>query len=115
MSEKEMVLEQSRQTNDEFVALSQFTVAEGMEDSVKDAFMNRPHLVDNAPGFIRMDVLRPTTCPQEFWLMTWWKDECSYETWHQSHAYHESHKQMPKGLKLVPGSAKITKLGLLSR
>ena len=94
----------------EFVALSQFTVQPGMEDEVCKAFMHRPHLVDDLPGFIKMQVLRPTTKPNDFWLLTWWEDQESYESWHHSQDYHDSHQHIPKGLKLVPGSASITLL-----
>lgn len=91
-----------------FVALSQFTIANGMEAEVREAFRNRPHLVDDAPGFIRMDVISPTEHPDQIWLITFWADEASYKTWHHSHVYHDSHKGIPKGLKLIPRSAKVT-------
>ncbi len=90
-----------------FVALSKFTVANGMTPQVKEAFANRPHLVDSAPGFLRMDVISPLENPDEIWLITYWTDETSYRIWHRSHEYHESHKGIPKGLKLVPKSAHI--------
>jgi heme-degrading monooxygenase HmoA len=91
----------------EFVALSRFTVANGMDEEVHEAFRNRPHLVDQAPGFVRMEVLCPVDTPAEIWLLTWWCDEESYRTWHHSHLYRESHAGIPKGLKLVPGSTEI--------
>ncbi len=69
--------------------------------------MNRPGLVNNAPGFVRLQVISPTDNPQEIWLITQWVDEESYKTWHHSHLYHESHEGIPKGLKLVPRSAKV--------
>jgi heme-degrading monooxygenase HmoA len=88
--------------------LSRFVVANDMSDAVKQAFLLRPHLVDNAPGFVRMDA------PNEIWLMTYWDDVVSYRTWHKSHAYHESHAGMPKGLKLVPGSATLRIFNLVA-
>ncbi|WP_313954234.1 antibiotic biosynthesis monooxygenase [Accumulibacter sp.] len=93
-----------------FVGLSRFTVANGMEEAVREAFVARPHLVDAVAGFVRMEVLRPQGTPQEFWLMTWWVDETSFDAWHRSHSYHDSHSGMPKGLKLVPGSTEIHRL-----
>jgi heme-degrading monooxygenase HmoA len=45
-----------QQAGTEFIALSRFAVANGMADQVKEAFMHRPHLVDDAPGFLRMQV-----------------------------------------------------------
>jgi len=90
-----------------FVALSKFVIANGMMEEVKNAFRHRPHLVDDASGFVRMEVMVPFDNPDELWLVTYWADEESYRVWHRSHEYHESHKGIPKGLKLVPRSAEI--------
>lgn len=89
----------------QFVAKSRFVIANGMEAEVKAAFRARPHLVDGAPGFVRLDVLSPLEAPGEIWIMTYWEDAESYRAWHRSHVYHEAHKGIPKGLKLVPGEA----------
>ena len=75
--------------------------------SVADAFRARPHLVDDAPGFIRMDVLTPDDNDAEFWLVTYWTDEASFKRWHQSHLYRDSHAGIPKGLKLVPEATEL--------
>ena len=94
--------------------LSRFVVANDMAGAVKQAFVLRPHLVDSAPGFVRMDVLSPEDMPKEIWLMTYWVDLASYRAWHQSHAYQESHAGIPKGLKLVPGSAALRIFNLIA-
>jgi heme-degrading monooxygenase HmoA len=91
----------------EFIALSRFTIANGMADQVKDAFINRPHLVDTARGFLRMQVITPSDDPREIWLFTYWRDEASFKAWHRSHLYHDAHRGIPKGLKLVPKSASL--------
>jgi len=90
-----------------FMALSRFVIANGMEDAVHHAFRERPHLVDIAKGFVRMEVLNPRERPEEIWLLTYWTDEQSYLVWHRSHDYREAHEGIPKGLKLVPKSAEI--------
>ncbi len=90
-----------------YAALSKFVIANGMALDVKAAFRSRPHLVDDAAGFLRMEVMSPIDRPAEIWLLTIWTDEASYRTWHHSHLYRESHKGIPKGLKLLPGSAQI--------
>jgi heme-degrading monooxygenase HmoA len=87
----------------ECVVLSKFVVANGMVAEVKEAFRRRPHLVDRAAGFVRMEVLSPRDRPEEIWLVTWWTDPDSYRTWHRGHSYRESHKGIPKGLKLARG------------
>jgi len=91
-----------------FVALSRFVVANGMEAEVKDSFRSRPHLVDDAPGFLRMEVISPVEFPPEIWLITFWIDEQSFRAWHRSHQYSQSHRGIPKGLKLALGETKIT-------
>lgn len=83
-----------------FLAISRFAVANAMGEDVRDAFRRRPHLVDGAPGFIRMEVANPADNDQEFWLLTWWQEENDFQAWHRSHAYKASHAGMPKGLKL---------------
>ena len=90
-----------------FVALSKFIIANDVTPQVKAAFMARPHLVDDAPGFLRMEVLSPLDDLNEIWLFTHWTDEQSFRAWHHSHLYHESHRGIPKGLKLVPKSASV--------
>src|SRR4051794_18933386 len=90
-----------------FVAVSTFVVAGGAAAAVHKAFGERPHLVDDAPGYVRMDVLAAADDPAELWLLTYWDDEESFRRWHRSHAYHASHKAIPEGLKLVPRTARL--------
>jgi len=90
-----------------FIAMSRFTVTAGMETAVERAFHNRPHLVDAAPGFIRMQVLRPTENPREFALITEWQDADAYHRWYRGHAYKDSHILLPEGLRLEPNSTRI--------
>lgn len=91
----------------QFVALSRFTVANGMEAEVRRAFVERPHLVDGASGFVRLEVLAPVDDPREIWLLTYWSDEASFQAWHRGHLHKEAHKGIPRGLKLVPGQTEI--------
>jgi heme oxygenase (mycobilin-producing) len=90
-----------------FVALSRFVIKNEMQLEVREAFLKRPHLVDEAPGFVRMEVLSPQENAHEIWLMTFWTNEESFREWHHSHLYRESHKGIPKGLKLVPKSVEL--------
>lgn len=90
------------------VVLSRFVIANGMTAEVKAAFCARPHLVDDAPGYRHMEVISPRDRPEEIWLLTFWTDEASFQTWHHSHQYHESHKRIPKGLKLLTGETHIS-------
>jgi heme-degrading monooxygenase HmoA len=90
-----------------FVALSRFTIANDKSEEVRLAFRNRPHLVDPVPGFVNMEVMSPLDDQQEIWLLTRWRDEQCYQSWHKSHEYHGSHNGIPKGLKLVRGTVSV--------
>src|SRR5580692_4638038 len=85
-----------------FVSLSKFVVGNDKIAEVKEAFRQRPHLVDGQPGFVRMEVISPIDRPEEIWLITYWTGADSFRLWHRSHLYQESHKGIPKDLKLVP-------------
>jgi heme-degrading monooxygenase HmoA len=90
-----------------FLAVSKFKVSNGMSEEVRAAFVERPHLVDDAPGFVRMEVVRPIDDRDEFWLLTWWRDEASFREWHHSHLYRDSHSGIPRGLKLDPSATQL--------
>jgi heme-degrading monooxygenase HmoA len=96
------------------VVISQFEIANDKLAEVRDAFMNRPHRVDTVPGFVRMEVLSPLEQPAEIWLVTYWRDEQSYQDWHRSHAYHDAHQAIPAGLKLVPQNTRIRSFELFA-
>ncbi len=96
--ESEVPAEVAPITKSGFLVLSRFVIANGLSAEVKAAFRARPHLVDDAPGYCRMEVISPLERPEELWLLTLWTDERSFRTWHHSHQYHESHRKLPKGI-----------------
>jgi heme-degrading monooxygenase HmoA len=54
-----------------------------------------------------MEVISPIDRPEEIWLITYWTGADSFRLWHRSHLYQESHKGIPKDLKLVPGQMEM--------
>ena len=86
-----------------FVVLSKFTVdnKDDMTGAVKRAYRERPHLVENAAGFVRLDVLSPIEHLDQIWLITYWTDQASFQQWFRTHPYKEAHQNIPAGLKLV--------------
>ena len=97
-----------------FLSISRFAVANEFDEAVRTAFLDRPHLVDSAPGFIRMEVANLCADDKEFWLLTWWEDADSFDAWHHSHAYHDSHRHIPKGLKLARGRTEMLRLQVVA-
>jgi heme oxygenase (mycobilin-producing) len=88
--------------------ISRFRVRNGLEEEVRRAFINRPRLVENAPGFCGLDVMTDAADPSVFLLLTRWTDEASFQNWHRSEAHHQSHCFMPRGLKLDPSFTSVT-------
>ena len=88
--------------------ISRFRVRNGLENEVRRAFLNRPRLVEKAPGFRGLEVLTDAQDPAVFLLLTRWTDEASFQTWHRSEAHHESHSLMPHGLKLDAAHTSLT-------
>jgi signal transduction histidine kinase/heme-degrading monooxygenase HmoA len=97
------------------LAVSRFRVRNAMEPAVADAFRQRPHLVDDAPGFLGLEVFTDARDPALFYLVTRWTDEPSFRAWHGSDEHRLSHAWIPKGLKLDPAFTQVTILKRLPR
>ena len=96
-----------------FIVISHFKVEPGWRESVAQAFLNRPHLVEKAPGFIRMEVLQQQDDLDQFWLYTTWKDSNSFDSWRKNHPFKDFHVGMPKGLKIVGKFTDIKRFNLV--
>ena len=94
------------------LATSRFRVINNREQEVRQAFLDRPHHVDNQAGFLGLEVFQDQTDAAVFHLMTRWTDVSSFRAWHSSPAHHRSHELMPKGLKL---DSAFTELRILDR
>lgn len=92
------------------LAISRFKVANGMEAEVREAFLNRPGFVDSAKGFLGMETYTAKIDAAIFYLVTRWSDQDSFHTWHHSKEHHESHRFIPKGLKLDGSYTKVIEL-----
>jgi heme-degrading monooxygenase HmoA/PAS domain-containing protein len=84
------------------LVISTFKVKNGLEAAVRQAFLDRPHMVDDAPGFLGMEVLVDCQVDCVFHLHTRWTDELSFKSWHSGPLHKLAHRGIPKGLKLDP-------------
>jgi two-component system, NtrC family, sensor kinase len=95
------------------LVISRFRIANGTEDAVEIAFLNRPRLVDTADGFLGIEVCRDASDRSMFRLLTYWRDTDSFRAWHGSEAHHESHQLIPKGIKLDSRFTEISTMELI--
>jgi heme-degrading monooxygenase HmoA len=77
------------------VVANRIYVAKGKEAEFEGRFSNRAHLVDQSPGFIRNEVLRPTKDGDPYVVMTHWRDRESFDAWVHSDSFREAHKNTP--------------------
>ena len=81
------------------LALSRFKVANGLEDCVARAFLDRQRLVESAEGFLGLEVFTDSNDASVLYLSARWTTESAFRQWHAIEAHHTSHKGIPKGLK----------------
>lgn len=89
------------------VVANRIPVAEGHEEEFERRFRDREGLVDQSPGFIRNEVLRPVK--GDFYVVkTYWEDMASFEAWTRSDAFREAHaKHPPKEMFAGPNVLEI--------
>ena len=73
------------------VVANRIYVTKGQEEAFESRFRGRAHLVDDSPGFIRNEVLRPLTEGAPYVVMTHWDSEESFRAWTQSDAFRQAH------------------------
>jgi len=94
------------------IAMSRFRVLHSREQDIRQAFLDRPRLVEDHAGFLGLEVFQDEKDSALFYLLTRWNDAASFRAWHSSQAHKHSHELMPKGLKL---DSAFTELRILER
>jgi heme-degrading monooxygenase HmoA len=89
------------------LAVSRFKVMNGREVDVKEAFFNRRIWWTMCRVFWEWKHFTETENKVAFYLITRWTDQDSFRRWHSSPAHHQSHRGMPKGLRLDPAFTRI--------
>ena len=94
-------------------AVSRFRVRNALEAEVRNAFLDRPHLVDQMPGYLGMEVFTDADDPAIFYLFTRWSDVDSFRHWHASDANRLSGRAIPRMIKLDPSFTQVLILNRL--
>ena len=92
------------------VIISRFRVMNGMEGEVERAFRERPRAVEQAAGFLWLEVCVDSADRRSFYLITRWTDFDAFDRWHHSAEHRTSHGFIPKGLKLDPMATQVHRL-----
>jgi heme-degrading monooxygenase HmoA len=68
-------------------------------DTLVRAFRDRIHLVDDADGFIGLEVWQSDKQPDELIMVSRWRDRDAFSRYMKSDAHERSHERIPPELR----------------
>ncbi|WP_405488266.1 antibiotic biosynthesis monooxygenase family protein [Nocardia sp. NBC_00511] len=87
------------------VKINAIEVPEGAGPELESRFAQRAHAVENSPGFLGFQLLRPTAGENRYFVVTQWDSEASFEAWRDgpARAAHsgEARKPVSTGASLL--------------
>ena len=81
-----------------YVSMSRLRVAPDRADELVAAFRRRAHLVDDADGFVDLEVWRSDRDPEEILMVSRWRDREAFKAYMRSDAHRVSHERIPTDL-----------------
>ena len=81
-----------------YVSMSRLRVAPERVDELVAAFRRRAHLVDDAPGFVDLEVWASDREPGEVIMVSRWRDRAAFRDYMRSDAHRASHARIPAAL-----------------
>lgn len=81
-----------------FIAMNRFRIVRGHEQTFLEHWRNRTSYLDEAPGFIRFNLLRgPQTAEYTLFAShVEWASEQAFDAWTQSEAFRKAHMNAAK-------------------
>lgn len=81
-----------------YVSLSRLRVDPTQADRLVAAFRARAHLVDDADGFVDLEVWQSDRDPAEVVMVSRWRDRDAFRAYMKSDAHAISHRRIPPDL-----------------
>lgn len=72
------------------VVANRLPIAKGYEKEFEKRFEHRLRSVDQMPGFIRIEILRPLL-GNNYIILTYWESKAAFETWMKSESFKRAH------------------------
>jgi heme-degrading monooxygenase HmoA len=80
-----------------FVVTNRVFVAHGFEQEFESRFQKRAGQIENNPGFVRMEILKPISANTPYAVVTYWENQSAFDAWVQSEDFKLAHQNpMPK-------------------
>ena len=90
--------------------MSRLRVDEQRSDELVSALRGRAHLVDDADGFIDLEVWRSDRDPTEVLMVSRWRDRDSFKAYMKSAEHRVSHDRIDGDLKAAIGLERLEHL-----
>ena len=74
------------------IVMNRIPVAQGREREFEETFAGRDRAVDQMPGFVEMQVWRPTE-GRIYIVMTRWQSREDFQRWTESEAFMSAHRK----------------------
>jgi heme oxygenase (mycobilin-producing) len=84
-----------------YVSLSRLRVPEPDAPQLVEAFRSRVHLVDDADGFVDLQVWQSDHEAGEMLMVSRWRDRAAFTAYMKSEAHATSHQRIDPGLQLL--------------
>jgi heme-degrading monooxygenase HmoA len=96
-----------------FVVINRATIAPEHADHFESMFMSRARRVDQMPGFVSFQLLKPTKAGDSYMVMVTWESKEHYHAWLKSDAFHAGHSRtgsLPEGTMAAPQTIELYEL-----
>jgi len=77
----------------EFVAVNFISCRSDYRERFETLFRSRAHAIENAPGFLRMAVLKPNREGGDYLVVSTWSDQASFDAWRTSPEFAAGHRR----------------------
>jgi heme-degrading monooxygenase HmoA len=82
-----------------YVSMSRLRVAASESGALVEAFRARAHLVDDARGFVDLEVWRSDRDPEEILMVSRWTDRAAFTAYMRSEEHKVSHARIDPALQ----------------
>jgi heme-degrading monooxygenase HmoA len=75
-----------------YIVANRVPVAAPWREQFEERFRTRAGQIDQQPGFVRLQVLRPADAESPYVVLTTWRDKAAFEAWVGSEDFRRAHQ-----------------------
>lgn len=76
-----------------YISINTLEVPKGQGSLLEERFRARKHEVDNEPGYLGFQLLRPVEGTDRYFVVTTWEDRASFDAWVAKRYERKAHAQ----------------------